>query len=56
VVVYKLGLAFAHAGIVIEWPTILHAIAHGGVRMSSGVSHPRLRRAMHKFYTLKEAE
>jgi cell wall-associated NlpC family hydrolase len=54
VVVYKLGLAFAHAGIVIEWPTIIHAIAHGGVRMSSGISHPRLRRATHKFYALNE--
>jgi cell wall-associated NlpC family hydrolase len=55
VVVYKLGLAFAHAGIITNWPTIVHAISHGGVRMSSGISHPRLRKAAHKFYSLREA-
>jgi cell wall-associated NlpC family hydrolase len=54
VVVYKLGLAFAHAGIVVEWPTIIHAISHGGVRFSSGTSHPKLRKAVHKFYALTE--
>jgi cell wall-associated NlpC family hydrolase len=50
-VVYKLGLAFAHGGIVIDWPLMLHAIAHGGVRRTSGYTHPKLAGHVKKFYT-----
>lgn len=55
VVVYKLGLAFAHAGFVIEWPgAIVHAMAHHGVALAHGRNHPPLRRTTRKFYTLKD--
>jgi hypothetical protein len=55
VVVYKLGLAFAHAAIVVEWPTfVIHAFAHGGVRGASGNKHPRLLKTSRKFFTLKD--
>lgn len=54
-VVYKLGLAFAHAGIIVEWPgTVIHAMAHHGVTMAHGRNHPRLRRTQLKFFTLRE--
>jgi cell wall-associated NlpC family hydrolase len=56
VVVYKLGLAFAHAGIIVKWPLFIHALGHGGVRFSDGLSHPKLRNTTRKFYTLKDAE
>jgi cell wall-associated NlpC family hydrolase len=55
VVVYKLGLAFAHAGFVISWPgAIVHAMAHHGVTLAHGCDHPKLRRTTRKFYTLKD--
>ena len=56
VVVFKLGHAFAHAGIIVMWPLFIHALSHGGVRYSNGTSHPKLRKATYKFYTLKESE
>jgi cell wall-associated NlpC family hydrolase len=55
VVVYKLGLAFAHAGIVASWPdAIVHAMAHHGVTLAHGRNHPKLRKTTLKFYTLRE--
>jgi hypothetical protein len=55
IVVYKLGLAFAHAALVVEWPAfVVHAFAHGGVRGASGDRHPRLMKTSRKFFTLKE--
>jgi cell wall-associated NlpC family hydrolase len=55
VVVYKLGLAFAHAGFVVYWPdTIIHAMAHHGVTYAHGRNHPRLRKTTLKFFTLKD--
>jgi cell wall-associated NlpC family hydrolase len=51
-VVYKLGLAFAHGGIIVSWPRLIHAIAHGGVRATSGYTHPKLAGHVKKFYTL----
>jgi cell wall-associated NlpC family hydrolase len=54
-VVYKLGLAFAHAAIVVEWPNfVIHAFAHGGVRGASGDKHPRLLKTQRKFFTLRD--
>lgn len=54
VVVYKLGLAFAHAAIIVEWPGIvIHAMAHHGVTMAHGQNHPALRKTQIKFYTLR---
>lgn len=55
IVVYKLGLAFAHAALVVEWPAfVVHAFAHGGVRGASGDKHPRLMKTSRKFFTLRE--
>jgi hypothetical protein len=55
IVVYKLGLAFAHAALIVEWPAfVVHAFAHGGVRGASGDKHPRLMKTSRKFFTLKE--
>ena len=54
VVAFKLGHAFAHAGIVIEYPTFIHAMGHGGVRFSNVSTHPKLRKASHRFYTIKD--
>jgi len=55
VVVYKLGLAFAHAAIIVDWPgSVIHAMAHHGVTFAHGANHPRLRKTTHKFYTLRE--
>lgn len=55
VVAYKLGLAFAHAGIVIEWPNyIIHAVARHGVVGADGKREPIFRHKAVQFYTLKE--
>lgn len=55
IVVYKLGHAFAHAALIVEWPAfVVHAFAHGGVRGASGDKHPRLMKTSRKFFTLKE--
>jgi cell wall-associated NlpC family hydrolase len=50
-VIYKLGHAFAHGGIVIDWPLFIHAIGHGGVRFASNYTHPKLHGALKKFFT-----
>jgi hypothetical protein len=56
VVCYKLGLAFAHAGVVVTWPEhIIHAFDHGGVSGAHGINMPKFRRRSKKFYTLREA-
>lgn len=36
VVLYKVGRCFAHAGIVVAWPTILHAFRREGVVLADG--------------------
>lgn len=55
VVVYMLGLAFAHAGFICEWPgDIVHAMAHHGVTLAHGTNHPKLRKATRKFFTLQD--
>lgn len=54
-VVYKLGLAFAHAAIVIEWPHyILQAEALYGVAGAyGGRKNPAFRKAERQFRTLR---
>jgi cell wall-associated NlpC family hydrolase len=55
IVMYQLNLGFSHAGIVVSWPdTIIHCLAHGGVKYSHGNTHPQLAGKPRKFYTLKE--
>lgn len=54
-VVYKLGHAFAHAALVVEWPRhVVHAWARYGVVGGHGMDHPNLRSKTKKFYTLKD--
>ncbi len=55
-VVYRLGHAFAHGGIVVDWPLMIHAVAHGGVRYASGYTHPALAGHVKRFFTLRDKE
>lgn len=56
VVCYKLGLAYAHAGIVISWPEyLIHAVGRHGVSGTHGTETPLFRRAERRFFTLKDA-
>jgi cell wall-associated NlpC family hydrolase len=50
-VLYKWGRCFAHGGIVIQWPTIVHAFIGQGVVEANGTAG-RLADREHKFYTL----
>jgi len=54
-VVYKLGKAFAHSALIVEWPRhVVHAWARYGVVGGHGMDHPNLRGKTKKFYTLKK--
>jgi cell wall-associated NlpC family hydrolase len=56
VVVFKLGLAYAHAAIIVKWSEIIiHAIAHRGVTTAHGRNFPLFRHCEKKFFTLREA-
>jgi len=54
VVLFKLGHAYAHGGIVTEWPVIVHALAHGGVRLANVDTHPKLKGVTRKIFTLND--
>jgi cell wall-associated NlpC family hydrolase len=54
VALFKLGHAYAHGGIVIEWPVIVHALAHGGVRLANADTHPKLHGVTRKIFTLND--
>lgn len=55
IVVYKLGLAYAHAALIVEWPNfIIQAEARHGVSGAHGTKSPIFRRAERRFFTLKE--
>lgn len=60
-VCYQLGLAMAHAGIIVEWPNfIIQAELRHGVSGSHGLNNPGLRRhhylrgTVRQFRTLRE--
>jgi hypothetical protein len=54
VVVYKMGLAFAHAGIIKSWPEhIIHALEQGGVTGGHGMNF-KFGRLEKKFFTLRD--
>jgi cell wall-associated NlpC family hydrolase len=54
-VVYELGLAIAHAAIIVEWPRyIIHAEARHGVSGAHGTKSPLFKRAQRVFRTLKD--
>jgi cell wall-associated NlpC family hydrolase len=52
--VYKLGHAYAHAAVIVEWPHyIIQAEARHGVSGAHGTRTPTFRNAPRKFFTLK---
>jgi cell wall-associated NlpC family hydrolase len=54
VVVFRLGLAYAHAGTIVSWPNrVVHASGRG-VKETRAISSPRLRKASKRFFTLKD--
>lgn len=54
-VVYKLGLAFAHAALIVLWPDFLiHAVGRHGVSGAHGTKSPLFRHRERKFFTLKD--
>lgn len=55
VVVYKLGLAFSHAAIIVKWPEyIIQAVPRHGVSGAHGVKTPVFNKRARKFFTLKD--
>jgi hypothetical protein len=59
VVVAKLGLAFAHAGIIVEHRDvkdfdIVDAQLHGGVKVRHGYHQPKFEKAQKKYFTLRD--
>jgi cell wall-associated NlpC family hydrolase len=53
-VVYKLGLDYAHAGIIVSWPEyVIQAELRHGVSGAHGTKHPKFQRAPRLFFTLK---
>lgn len=55
IVVYKLGLAYSHAAVVISWPDfIVHAIGRHGVSGENGARSPLFRKRPRLFFTLKD--
>jgi len=56
VVVYMLGLAYAHAGIIESWPEhIIHTLDNGhGVTGAHGSQHPKFKKRRRKFFTLRD--
>lgn len=54
-VVYKLGLAYAHAAIIVSWPDyVLQAEARHGVSGAHGTKSPIFRHVPRRFFTLKD--
>jgi cell wall-associated NlpC family hydrolase len=56
-VVYKLGLAYSHAAIVIRWPEyLIQAVGRHGVSGTHGLKNPLFRGRQRRFFTFKGAE
>lgn len=54
VVVYQVGLAFAHGAVIKSWPShIIHALERGGVQAGHGMD-TAFRKLARKFFTLKD--
>lgn len=53
-VLYKLGHAFAHAAVIVEWPRyVIQAEERHGVSGAHGIKTPAFRRAERVFRTLR---
>lgn len=56
-VVYKLGLAYSHAAIVINWPdNLIQAVGRHGVSGTHGLKNPLFRGRARRFFTFKGVE
>ena len=56
VVVYKFGYAYAHAAIIIDWPThVIHSFGRHGVSGAHGKKTPKFHRANRLFFTVKDS-
>lgn len=54
-VLYKIGLAFAHGAVIVEWPNfIIQAEERHGVSGAHGSKSPLFRHTERLFYTLKD--
>jgi cell wall-associated NlpC family hydrolase len=51
-VIYRFGRCFAHGAIVLEWPTIIHALTGRGVVLADGEREGCLVRRPKRFFTL----
>lgn len=54
VAIFKIGRTYSHAGIVVTWPSIVHAWFESCVEKTEVTINPQLARAPVKFFTLKE--
>lgn len=53
-VIYRFGRCFAHGAIVIEWPTVIHAVNGKGVILSDGEREGILVGREKRFFSLCE--
>lgn len=54
IVVFKMGKAYGHAGIVVNWPLIVHSCARDGyVSQAHADSHPDLQGRDRLYFSLK---
>ena len=51
-VIYKFGRCFAHGAIVIDWPTVIHAVNGKGVILSDGEREGFLLGRQKRFFSL----
>lgn len=56
-VIYQLGLAFAHGGMIMEWPNyVLQADLRNGVSGTHGLLNPHFKDAERRFFTRKDGD
>lgn len=50
--IYRFGRCFAHGAIVLEWPTIIHALTGRGIVLANGESEGCLLGRQKRFFSL----
>jgi cell wall-associated NlpC family hydrolase len=55
-VLYRFGRCFAHGAIVIDWPTIIHALTGRGVMLADGEREGCLVGRKRKFFSLRSVQ
>jgi cell wall-associated NlpC family hydrolase len=51
VVLYKIGRAFAHGGIILAWPQIIHAVWQDAVLLGDGLADGKLSGRPRRFFS-----